>query len=127
MANDVPNDDFEMNHRRDDGDENCLLDDVVCANNVRIYHLDLVKIFDRFLVVRIRDRHYDDVNDRMMMYDLWATNDDEKMSNVHDHLCIVLCIDRLSMFYRHRRDWQQDVFLPALNYVMNDLRASDFD
>ena len=106
MANDVPNDDFEMNHRRDDGDENCLLGDVVCANNVRIYHLDLVKIFDRFLVVRIRDRHYDDVNDRMMMYDLWATNDDEKMSNVHDHLCIVLCIDRLSMFYRHRRDWQ---------------------
>lgn len=128
MANDVPNDDFAMNHRRYDDDANRPLDDVVCVNSVRIYHLDLVKIFDHFEVVRIHDRHCDVVNDRtMMLRDLWAMNDDEMTSDDHDHLGIVLCNDRLSMFYRLRRDWHSVVSLPVLNYAMNDLRVSDFD
>jgi hypothetical protein len=56
-------------------------------SNVRICRLDHVMTYDRLLVVRIRDRHCDDENDRTMMNGLWATNGDVMMHNGHDHLC----------------------------------------
>jgi hypothetical protein len=43
-------------------------------------------IFDHFLVVHIHGHHFDDVNDMMMIHDLWVMNDDVMMNNVHDHL-----------------------------------------
>jgi hypothetical protein len=43
-------------------------------------------IFDHFEVVHIHDHHFDDVNDKMMIHDLLAMNDDAMMNNVHDHL-----------------------------------------
>ena len=60
---------------------------ITFENNVHIYHLDLLMIFDHLSVVHIHDHHFDDVNDMMMHHDLLVMNDDVMMMyNVHDHL-----------------------------------------
>ena len=124
----------DVSIRRPDDVDFLRLDDVVCADNVRISRLDLATIsVRRHADVRIRDRHCDDATSgkTTTTNDLCPANDDAKTNVDRVRRDSDLCNVRLSTFSRfrrcHRDSTRSDDFLPVSNCATIDLRASDFD